>query len=589
MPFLLSQGSYPAKAYMLAKLSAGTGLLLDRTFQHTLGRLLLSRNGVAVFRHAAVFVAFSVLGVVLVWPIFGPGYPPGVDTPTFFHLSWVTKLAVSGQLADPFRDPYWYGGFPYLVSYPPLGYGLVAVISFVTRLDLINVYVALLIMAYGGLAAATYWLAAELGLRRWTAALSGILVALAYPVLNSIFLWGWFTSLMSLPFGLVAFLLLERAMRTARWKPAAWGGLCMALSLLTHHMTGLSLGLGLAGWLVYHAVSGLYPRRMLVAYSGLFVTVTALVVLPWVIPFMMHILDVGFRREVPGLWLPNLATYRNNIIDSTLIGAHVYPSYLGITLLVLATGGTAFALLERQRLGGLAVVLLVLLWFSMGANLNPLLKVYPFSGLDAARFHLYMVPFMALLGAALVERTFNLLKELWPTISPVLRYSLLIAVLIAILAFPVKDAWKARDFMEPYRVKGPVVHAINWLAEFPSSEDDTRGRVYSVGLWTWHTFLIPYLANRPLIDGWHDEGASNVDQIRELRLMGWTGNVDIQRAHRILSEQGAGYVLVNRISDYPVERSDLFWDGFEDHPEWFEKQEQWGDVAVFRVLPSRGP
>ena len=163
---------------MLARLSAGTGLILDRTSHYPLGRLLLSRNGVAVFQHLAVFVAFSVLGVALVWPMFGPDYPPGVDTPTFLHLSWVIKLAASGQLADPFQDPYWYGGFPYLVSYPPLGYGLVAVISFVTRLDLINVYVALLIMAYGGLAAATYWLSLELGLRRWTAALAGILTAL---------------------------------------------------------------------------------------------------------------------------------------------------------------------------------------------------------------------------------------------------------------------------------------------------------------------------------------------------------------------------------------------------------------------------
>ena len=181
------------------------------------------------------------------------------------------------------------------------------------------------------------------------------------------------------------------------------------------------------------------------------------------------------------------------------------------------------------------------------------------------------------------------LKDLWPATSPLLRNSLLVAVLIAILAFPVRDAWRARDFMEPYQVNGSAEKAIQWLAERPPSEDDTRGRVYSVGLWTWHTFLIPYLANRPLIDGWHDEGASNVQQIRELRLMGWTGNVDIQRAHRILSEQGAEYVVVKRISDYPVERSYLFWDGFEDHPEWFEKLEPWGDVAVFRVLPSPEP
>ena len=98
---------------------------------------------------------------------------------------------------------------------------------------------------------------------------------------------------------------------------------------------------------------------------------------------------------------PDLSTYSSNIVDSSLIGGFVYPSYLGITLLVLATAGTVYALIEARRLAGVAVALLVLVWFSMGADLNPLIRVYPFSALDAARFHLFMVPFMALLGAAL--------------------------------------------------------------------------------------------------------------------------------------------------------------------------------------------
>ena len=582
---MLSQGSYRAKAYLASKLAAGTGLLLNRTSHHPLGRLLLGRTGVSVFWKAGIFIAFCLLGLLLVWPIIGPDYPPGVDTPTFLHLSWVTKLAASGDLSNPFRDPYWYGGFPYMVSYPPLGYGLVGVISFVTRLDLVNVYVAVLIMAYGGLAAATYWLATELGLRRWTAALSGILVALAYPVLNSIFLWGWFTSLLALPLGLVSYVLLEKALRTGAWGPAAWGGGCMALSILTHHMTGISLGLGMVGWLVYHGISGQWPRRKLAISSGLFVAVTALVVLPWGVPFIIHVLDVGFRREVPGLWVLDLATYRSNVTDASLIGAHVYPSYLGTTLTILAIGGTIFALLERQRLAGPAIMLLVLVKFSMGANLNPLIKLYPFSGLDAARFHLYMVPIMAILGAAIVERSFGLVKQLWPTMSRSLRYSLPIAAVLAILAFPAKDAWRARDFMEPYQGKEPVADAIGWFEDLPAPEDGARDSVYSVGLWTWHTFLLPHLADQPLIDGWHDEGAPNVRQIRELRLMGWTGEVDIGRAHQILREQGAGYVLVKRVSEYPVERSEIFLQGLEERPEWFEKREQWGDVAVFRVLP----
>ena len=294
--------------------------------------------------------------------------------------------------------------------------------------------------------------------------------------------------------------------------------------------------------------------------------------------------------------------YRTNIIDSSLVGIHTYPSYLGTTFLVLAIGGTIYAILEKQRLAGLAVALLVLAWFSMGASLNPLFRAYPFSGLDAARFHLYMAPLMAIVGAALVERALLYMRDIWPTLtrrirppnSHRLRYFFVIAVVAAILVFPAIEARRAREFMAPYRVNSSVNEAISWLGVQPSIVDESgvdesgvdqsRDRIYAVGLWTWHSFLIPYLANKPLIDGWHDESASNVREIRELRLMGWTGQVDIQRAHQILLNQQAGYVLVKRVSEYPVENSNLFWNGFETYPEWFKKREQWGDVAVFQVL-----
>ena len=73
-------------------------------------------------------------------------------------------------------------------------------------------------------------------------------------------------------------------------------------------------------------------------------------------------------------------------------------------------------------------------------------------------------------------------------------------------------------------------------------------------------------------------------EIRELRMMGWTGDVDIGRAHSILSDLEAGYVLVNRISNIQGEPSKVFWEALEAHPQWFEKEKQWGDVAVFRLI-----
>ena len=166
-----------------------------------------------------------------------------------------------------------------------------------------------------------------------------------------------------------------------------------------------------------------------------------------------------------------------------------------------------------------------------------------------------------------------------------MRIGLAVAALAAVLVFPALEAGKARANMSPYKVEGNVNAAMRWLADRPPTEDGTHISVYSVGLWNWDAFLVPYLSGRPLIDGWHDEGARNVHKIRQLRIMGWTGEVNIQEAHRLLTELGATYVLVDRISDYQAEASDVFWDEIESRPDLFTKEEQWGDVATFRVSP----
>ena len=63
------------------------------------------------------------MGLVLL-PLFSAGSPPGVDAPTFLHLGWATEQALTGNLGGIVSDRFWYGGFPYLQAYSPLGYGV---------------------------------------------------------------------------------------------------------------------------------------------------------------------------------------------------------------------------------------------------------------------------------------------------------------------------------------------------------------------------------------------------------------------------------------------------------------------------------
>ena len=574
---------------MLDKLISRRAPLLTWAFQSPFGRFLVRPSLVRSYHPLVVLGSFFVLGLILLGAIFKGDYPPGVDSPTFLHLSWVTKTAASGNLSNPFQDPYWYDGFSYLVAYPPLGYGLVGVTSFVTRMDLGVTYGLLHLLGYAGVGATVYWFALGMGQSRWTAVLAGLLVALAYPLLAAVFLWGWFTSVLALPLALASFMFLQRSLESDRRAPAVWGGVLMSLAILVHHMTGLGIGLGMAGWFLYHAAFPQQPRRRLVLNSAIYCGVAFLIVAPWGIPFFIHSLDVGFRREIPGLWLPTLDAYRSNIVNDDHIGNFIYPSYLGTTLVILATAGTIFALIERRTLAGIAVALLVLIWFSMGAEYNPLIRTYPFSGLDVARFHLFMVPFMALMAAAMVARLVLLVKDLWANLPSRAWYPFVGIIGAVVLVFPAIDAVKARDAIEPYYVNRPVEQAMEWLTDLPADNDGTEIRIYPVELWHWQAFVLPLRTDHQLIDGWHDEGASNVTQIRELRLMCWTGLVDIDRASQIWNELNTTHVLIDSEPGCVGGASDLLIEEMAAQPLRFRQEAQWGDVVVFSLTGATGP
>ena len=575
--------------------------LASRGSSSRLGHVFSLRKLGVVYGHLLVFSGFSILATIILLPTFGRDFPSGVDTPTFLHLAWVTEQAVSGALDNPFIDPYWYGGFPYLVAYPPLGYGLTGLISAIPGASLIVIYQIALVTAVGGIGACTFWLGRELGIRWWMAALAGVLTAISYPVLSSVFLWGWFTSVLALPFSLMAIMLLERAARIGQWRGAALGGMFLAVSTLVHHMTGATMALALMIWFLFHLASGIHNRRQLTILFGIFGVVTALVVLPWGIPFLMHASEVGFRREIAGNWLPAVSTYQNNILNSDLIGEFVYPSYLGSQVLILGIGGAVFSIIyfltERYRTAGITVMLLTITWFSMGAKANPLIYYYPFSGIDVGRYHLYMSPFLALLAVWLVDIGVSAFQRSGLSLTPRVGYVGVALLLAGIMVMPTWDLVKTWDAMEeksPYKVDSGMETALEWLAQLPSDIKDPAGTsVYCVGCWNWDAFLIPYLAGVALVDGWADEGAPNVDLVRPWRRLVWDfppyvgEDVIGSDVHRILVDLGTNYVLLAPF--YPLEDTAGFQEEFMAHPELYapvEGEDGWGEVQVYEVLQS---
>ncbi|MCS7207635.1 MAG: hypothetical protein NZ951_06880 [Dehalococcoidia bacterium] len=515
----------------------------------------------------------------LLWPLLGGDFPPGVDTPTFLHLSWVTRLALTGHLENPLLDPYWYGGFRYLQSYPPLAYGLVGAISALWGDDLVGVYRGMLVLAYVGTVWATVWVARQIGLPRGTSLLAGLLVVVSYPVLAALALWGWFTTLAALPLVVMAYGLLERSLseRQVRW--GVLGGVCFGLGALAHHMTALGIGLALVPWGVYHLVRGTIPRLTFLKVCAVFLAVALVVVAPWGVPFLAHALEVGFRREMPGIWTFPLATYARHALLPAYIGRFIYPAYIGASVVFFALVGVVYALLEGRRLPALALLTLTLTAFSLGVEGNPLYRLYPFSGLDAARFSVFMAPFVALLCCVAVDAVAHSLEG-WRVLRarPVIRRMVLGLVVAALVALPLRDAWIVRGKMAPYQVDPQVHEALTWLAHHTHPQD----RVFSAGMWFWDTFLIPYLAQRPLVHGWHDEGAPTWRAVGVLRGAAWFGLGTMDGVASTLRTLGARYVVVAE-SLFTPEATPLLRERMESRPDLFTLQAQWERVRIYQV------
>lgn len=105
-----------------------------------------------------------------------------------------------------------------------------------------------------------------------------------------------------------------------------------------------------------------------------------------------------------------------------------------------------------------------------------------------------------------------------------------------------------------------------------------------MGFWHWDDFLLPYYLRQAVVDGWHDEGARNWRNVRPLRIMMWTGEVDIPWAYQLLGELDGRYIVVQDYFD--GESPEKFRAALQNHPHLFSEVADWGEVTVFERIPQ---
>ncbi|MEX2599347.1 MAG: hypothetical protein WD533_06795, partial [Dehalococcoidia bacterium] len=490
---------------------------------------------------------FLLTALIVMWPMFGPGSPPGVDAPTFLHLSWMYHLAFTGQLDSLFLDPYWYGGFPYVAGYGPFSFLLIGGLSTITPVPIEIAYRIFLFLAYVGLGLSTYVLALEFEVRRPYAMFAGLLAMLSYPAFLALGTYGWYTTLVGLPFGILGLTFAERALRLNDRRWAAVAGIMLAILLLSNHHSGFAFGAGMVGWALARTAfppTGPTPfsRWRMVQFIAITGGTAFLIVSPWFLYFLSNALEVRFEREVAGNWSVPIDEFRARIFDRSHIGKEGYPTYWGIAQVSLGLCGLIYAAITRLRAVAVASFLLVALWFAAGQQVNPLINIYPLSGFDLARFFLFLMPLFGLYAAIFMEAIVRS-AEPWlgrPRTSAVLRPAALGLGAMLILAIPIADAVAARPLLEPMEPPDEVWIAMDWLG----SETPEDAAILAVGMQYRPAWWVPLKTGRAVMDGWSDEGASSWRLIREVRMMGWSGRVDTVRLHEIMGQRNTNYLVI---------------------------------------------
>ena len=520
---------------------------------------------------------YVLIAIVVMWPMFSAGSPPGVDAPTFLHLGWVLEQGLTGNWSVIPSDPFWYGGYSYLEAYSPLAYGLLGVSAAVTPIPLEALYRIWLLLAYVSLGVVVYWLAMEFRLGRALAVWSGVVTLASYPMFTGLGLFGWYSTMVALPLGLAAYAMLERAMRLSSSRSALVGGLLFGACVLAHHMTGFGLALGFVAWGLYQLAARTVPLWTLISLALWFSAGVAAVSGLWVIFFFKHIMEIGFEREQPGNWFFELDELRLALFARERIRVETYPSYLGWMQVPAALGAVLYALVTRARISGAVVFLLMLTWFSLGVGGNPLIRMYPFSGLDVARFTLFMAPFMALLAGYLLREVHNEFVAVQHRFRlPGWAASGTTALLaLALLAVPAMDVTTARERLAPVTMGDQLEDVFTWLEQ----ETPEDASILAVGFRNWDAYWIPALTDRAIMDGWNDEGANNWQTIREMRHMGWFARVNTLRLAEIMDQRDTDYLVVYQWNF--LENPNIFETAVRQDEFLFKEAVSWPGVTIF--------
>ncbi len=490
------------------------------------------------------------------------GLPLGVDsTSHLFRVMLMTKsYRENGHF--PEWNPYWYGGTPLVLLYPPLTYYL-AVTPSILGLDPVLSYKLLDVVFFLLGPIGIYYLSRTLRIRHVQSIFAAFFFSFSPSVIDNYLFYDRFPTIVSIPVVCLFLIIFSRALNDDhKWRFVIMSGILFGITVLLHQLSALCavlLGFLLA---LSRELAGRKQPALMRAIARLsMATVIGLSLSSfWFVPFVEasgRLLSNPFYNrnvEFPFIrlsyFLIDVVTYAFGAVHFVLSAIVIWgyssrrrsirgyvPSTFAAMLLgmILFESGEGLGLGAVKVSGQMIVVLslfcllyftvrsretfpetnwgifcailwfVVFFWLSLGSFALPFVVVYPFSALwkalDVHRFWLYLTLAMSILSAIGLRRFMQVKIRAngWK------RWAIPALLLgIVIMGGCVKVGYTVTHNVSEFLPYSPLNSDIPPELVKYFKSDSTYARILALRCPLW-VYVLPCYVGKPLVDGWYPQ------------------------------------------------------------------------------------
>lgn len=512
------------------------------------GSLLYNRFLQATSRRWYVLIPlFVALPLVLKFLVFENASIIGNDTQTHIYKAIILQRNIEQM---PFYlwgkwDWNWYGGYPFLQVYGPLFYYLMAIISFIFNIS-VDLAARIVLPFFFFLSALSmYLLCMHLTKNKLASMLGAAIYAYSPYLIADFSLDGSVGSFIAFAFAPLALLYADRLCNDGNNIDAFLSAVFAGLTLLSNQATGLILLMVVLLYL-------LLQKKIL---AGIKIMIeTFLVTAFWILPYV---------TDTQNSFLPVTSSQSPLIILTGLLTR--YFGLVPIVLLVMALWLARKRLIKNTKIFTICAILALFTAYNIIIYFFPLPVFSAFALGRTTAVYVLLVPLLVALALGLGK-----------TLS---RKGVIVSIFLVLIII---EGLFVQVYV-PLTVER-YTNAYNFL-----TSDETWFRALQVPREPVGS-LIPIVSNKPVIDGWYDQGSSLSTLIGQLSTSQWNSEApvipslasDPQVAIATLGYLGVKYIIVDRADPYNLELTQALYraiNSTETAREVFAS----GNITVFRL------